>query len=728
MLFHIFAKRVFIATIIAAAVLIHTLPKCLMAQEDLIVADFEGNDYGTWTKSGKAFGEGPARGTLPGQMHVEGYLGNGLVNSFFEGDGTTGELLSPEFTIERNHISFLIGGGMDLERTCMQLLVSGKVVRIATGNNSQPGGSEALLVDSWDVTEFRGKPAVIRIVDQATGSWGHINVDQIVQTDRRPPGMLSDAKFSVPITGRYLHIPIKNGAPKRVVKFLVGDQLIVRNDIELAPGQADWWSVMEVEAWKGKTMVVSVDKYPEDATGLSTIFVSDKEPEAERLYEEELRGQIHFSPKRGWNNDPNGLVYFNGEYHLFFQHNPYGWGWGNMHWGHAVSRDLVHWEELGDKLMPDEFGPMFSGSAVVDWQNSSGLGKDGKPPMVLFYTAAGDPTVQCLAYSLDGRTFTKYAKNPIVPQITGGNRDPKVFWHEPTKHWVMVLYVTMDGGKHTVHFLTSKNLLQWETKSVVEGEPNTNFLYECPDFFELEVDGSEVRKKLWVLLGANSEYGLGTFDGSRFVMQEKRLTGHRGRGFYAAQTFSDISANDGRRIMIGWFQTATPGMSFNQSMTIPLELGLKSTASGPRLSFLPVQELRSLRNSQKTVSASDLMASAEPVFELEIPELSEVRICFGTKARGKCSVELRGIKIACDFDRKEIQLNGHIAQLGDIDKEEVLVYLDKQGIELFASQGLCYVPMPVILDAEDRYLRIEKESLEAVDSLEVFGLKSIWKK
>lgn len=727
MLFHIFAKRVFIATIIAAAVLIHTLPKCLMAQEDLIVADFEGNDYGTWTKSGKAFGERPARGTLPGQMQVDGYLGKGLVNSFFEGDGTTGELLSPEFTIERNHISFLIGGGMDLERTCMQLLVSGKVVRIATGNNSQPGGSEALLVDSWDVTEFRGKPAVIRIVDQATGSWGHINVDQIVQTDRRPPGMLSDAKFSVPITGRYLHIPIKNGAPKRVVKFLVGDQLMVRNDIELAPGQADWWSVMEVEAWKGKTMVVSVDKYPEDATGLSTIFVSDKEPEAERLYEEELRGQIHFSPKRGWNNDPNGLVYFNGEYHLFFQHNPYGWGWGNMHWGHAVSRDLVHWEELGDKLMPDEFGPMFSGSAVVDWQNSSGLGKDGKPPLVLFYTAAGDPTVQCLAYSLDGRTFTKYSKNPIVPQITGGNRDPKVFWHEPTKHWVMVLYVTMDGGKHTVHFLTSKNLLQWETKSVVEGEPNTNFLYECPDFFELEVDGSEVRKKLWVLLGANSEYGLGTFDGSRFVMQEKRLTGHRGRGFYAAQTFSDISANDGRRIMMGWFQTATPGMSFNQSMTIPLELGLKSTASGPRLTFLPIGELRGLRKSFRSYFAKDLAELNNSPIQCDAQGAIELRVRFNEGVTGKSQFRVRGIQVVVDFDRKELLVHDHSAKLADVPQEELILYVDRHGLEAFASEGLCYLPLPMIANRDNHEVRIEVQNAKQIEELQVFELKSIWK-
>jgi sucrose-6-phosphate hydrolase SacC (GH32 family) len=190
----------------------------------------------------------------------------------------------------------------------------------------------------------------------------------------------------------------------------------------------------------------------EDSTALARIEQSDAIKNIEDLYREPKRGLFHFSPKRGWNNDPNGCVYYNGEYHLFFQHNPYGWSWGNMHWGHAVSKDLVHWEEIGDVLLPDEMGPMFSGSAVVDSKNTSGFGKDGQAPLVLIYTAAGNPTVQGIAYSTDGRNFTKYSGNPVLGQVTGGNRDPKVIWDEANQRWVMVLYVAM---RPALDFFTS---------------------------------------------------------------------------------------------------------------------------------------------------------------------------------------------------------------------------------------------------------------------------------
>jgi hypothetical protein len=305
----------------------------------------------------------------------------------------------------------------------------------------------------------------------------------------------ADPERAFVIEKRYLNFPIAGSAAISKVTLLVDGHVERTLDMRLAEAAPDWWAFLDISPWRGRTLVVRVDKLPDDSPALGAIEPDDVIKGSEDLYRERLRPQFHFSSRRGWNNDPNGLVYYRGEYHLFYQHNPYGWEWGNMHWGHAVSRDLLHWNELGDALAPDALGPMFSGSAVVDWNNTSRFGKDGQPPLVLCYTAAGRPTVQCLAYSNDGRTFTKYSGNPIVPQITPGNRDPKVIWHAPTGCWVMVLYVGLPdpmrpaekgrpAQRHTIHFLTSPDLKVWTIRSQVEG------FYECPDFFELPVEGA----------------------------------------------------------------------------------------------------------------------------------------------------------------------------------------------------------------------------------------------
>lgn len=694
---------------------------------DLVLADFEGPTYGEWKATGAAFGPGPAPGTLPGQMAVSGFKGQGLVNSFFGGDDTQGTLTSPPFTIERRFIGFLIGGGRDPEKLALQLVVDGRVVRSATGPNDRPGGSEALVPESWNVGEFAGRTALLRIVDQATGGWGHLNVDHIVQTDRQPPGWLANARRAFVVKHRYLNLPIKNGAPKRVVTAWVDGQVAVRNDIELADGAPDWWAPMDVAAWRDKTLVLEVDRLPEDSTALSAIEPGDAILGAEDLYREPLRGQFHFSPRRGWNNDPNGLVFFNGEYHLFFQHNPYGWGWGNMHWGHAVSRDLVHWEELGDKLLPDELGPMFSGSAVVDVNNTSGLGRNGRPPLVLIYTAAGNPTVQCLASSTDGRHFTKYAGNPVLKQITAGNRDPKVLWHAPTERWVMVLYVEREQ-RHTIHFFTSPNLRDWMLASITEGDPvGQPFLFECPDFFELPVDGDAANRK-WVLTAADSEYAVGVFDGRQFTPEQRKLPGHRGRGFYAAQTYSDIPANDGRRIQIGWFQTETKGMPFNQSMTIPLELKLTATPDGPRMTFTPVRELEALRaKSHRFPSPTLAPGGANPLVDVRA-ELVELRAEFVPGDAREVTFKVRGADIAYDPARQELSVNGHRAPAplrGG--RQRLTIFCDRTGLEVFASHGLTYMPMPFQPKGEVLDLAVEvRGAAVKFDSLEVHELKSAW--
>ena len=551
----------------------------------------------------------------------------------------------------------------------------------------------------------------------------------IVQTNRKTTATIANVRREFRIEKRYLNLPIKNGAPKRQVTTLVDGKVEVKNDIELADGAPDWWAFMDVSAWRGKTVTLQVDKLPEDSTALSSIEPGDSIKGAENLYREPLRGQLHFSSRRGWNNDPNGLAFYNGEYHLFYQHNPYGWAWANMHWGHAVSRDLVRWEELDDVIAPDDFGPMFSGSAVVDWNNTSGFGKDGQPAFVLIYTAAGRPTVQCIAYSTDGCHFTKFSGNPVVKQITSGNRDPKVFWHEPTRKWVMVLYVGLPEKKHTIHFFTSPNLRDWSLASVTEADADGGkFLFECPDFFELPVDGDASNQR-WVLTAASSEYAIGTFDGVKFTPEQSKLPGQRGKGFYAAQTFSDIPKQDGRRIQIGWFRTETKGMPFNQSMTIPLELKLTATPDGPRLTRTPVKELESLRAKTHELAPLTLKPdSANPLAGVRA-ELVELDAEFEPGDASEVSFNVRGATISYDAKTQELVVNGDRAPAPLRDgKQRLTIFCDRTGLEIFASGGLTYVPMPFQPKADNFDIGVRANGGGVkFNTLQVHELKSIWK-
>jgi sucrose-6-phosphate hydrolase SacC (GH32 family) len=694
--------------------------------KDIVLADFEGGTYGTWETTGTAFGDKPATGTLPKQMQVTQFEGKGLANSFHNGDNALGTLTSPSFRINHHYINFLIGGGGFADKTCINLLIEGKVVRTATGPNTVPGGKEQLDHSGWDVSEFAGKAATIQIVDNATGGWGHINVDHIVLSDKKWAILVTNAKREITAEQNWLCLPVKQNAPKRTMTLTVDGNIVRDFNIELAEhGQPDWWAECDISAWKGKTITLSIDQMREEAESLNMIKQSATPLDNEHLYQEALRPQFHFSPRRGWNNDPNGLVLHNGHWHLFFQHNPYGWSWGNMHWGHAVSKDLFHWHEGPEVLYPDHTGTMFSGSAVIDWKNTSGFGKEeSKPPIVLIYTAAGGTGVvskgqkftQCLAYSSDcGKSWTKYKNNPVLREITGGNRDPKVFWHEPTKQWVMVLYVSHDK-KHAIDFLTSPDLKDWTVTSTTEG------LYECPDFFELPVVGEKKMTMKWVLTGASSQYFIGEFDGKKFTPETALLPGHQGRGFYAAQTYSDTPA---RRVQIGWMQAPSPGMSFNQCMSLPLELGLTRTKDGPRLTMLPVNEAAELRENTTIV---DQLKS-----EINLPdagELLELEVTFSGHEKGQLELNVRGAPIVYDFEKRELIVNNqHIALPPDIEKhQELNIFIDRTTIEVFTHQGQVYVPQPFIAKADNRSVtaKIHGEQVK-LNAFIVYRLKSTWK-
>lgn len=446
----------------------------------------------------------------------------------------------------------------------------------------------------------------------------------------------------------------------------------------------------------------------------------------EKLYRERLRPQFHFTAKQGWLNDPNGLAYYNGQYHLFFQHCPTNWdGNSPKYWGNAVSRDLVHWEELGEALAPDPLGAMWSGSGVVDYHNTSGLGVDGKPPLVLIYTAAGDPFTQCIASSTDGRTFTKFAGNPVVKNIAAGDRDPRVFWYEPTKHWVMTLWVEKDGH-NTIHFLTSPNLRDWTLASVTQGGADgDNFLYECPDMFELPLDGDAHNRK-WILTAANGEYAVGAFDGKTFTAETGKLPGQRGVGFYAPQTFNDEPK--GRRIQIGWFQTETREMPFNQSMSLPMELRLVTTTDGPRLTWTPVKELESLRAKTHKLGALTLKEGDPNPLAAVTSELVELRAEWEPSTDGVTVFTVRGIPVVFEAKTAEVIVNGHRAPAPlHQGKQKITIFADRTGLEVFAGDGRTFVPMPVNLNPADLSLSVAQKGSEAKFShLDVYELKSAW--
>lgn len=365
-------------------------------------------------------------------MEVSGYEGKGLVNSYYKGDGSTGTLTSAPFTVQRKYVNFLIGGGKHPGQTCVNLVVDGKVVRTATGPNDRPGGSERLDWQAWDVGDLIGKQATLQIVDQATGGWGHLNIDQIVQSNQKCG--TEPASRELTIQHPYLHLPVRNGARKTWMRYVVDGQTVREFEIELAEGKPEFWMPSDVSDWKGRTLRVEIDALPFGSQGLASIAQADELPGLAAVYKEPYRPQFHFSPRYGWTNDPNGMVYYDGEYHLFFQHNPYGTSWGNMTWGHAVSTDLIHWQELPDAVYPDKLGTIFSGSAVVDWNNTAGFQQGKEKTLVLIYTAAGGTNrvsrdqkfTQAIAYSTDrGRTWTKYEKNPVLGHIEGETATPR---------------------------------------------------------------------------------------------------------------------------------------------------------------------------------------------------------------------------------------------------------------------------------------------------------------
>lgn len=532
---------------------------------------------------------------------------------------------------------------------------------------------------------------------------------------------------------KYLQLPVSNAATDRVMEILDNQSRVRWFDIGLSGAPADWYAYLDLTEWQGKELELRFKKKAGEPLDFKVVQ-SDQDTNKGPLYKESYRGQIHFSPNRGWNNDPNGLAYYKGEYHLFFQYNPYALKPGNMSWGHATSKDLVHWKQYEIALYPDKAGIMFSGSGVVDSMNTSGLGSKDHPPLVLFYTAAVDTWSQGLAYTLDGRNFKKL-DNPVLDKIIAGNRDPKVIWYTPHKKWIMVLFAIDEGGRNIMYFYTSPDMKKWDYASkYYSGKGGDRYLQECPEFFEIALEGKPAVKK-WILSGGNGEYAIGSFDGQTFRAEQERLSYQYGRGYYAGQTFNNDPK--GRRIEIGWWQppTHSEGMSFSQSMSLPAELKLVQTVNGPRLHRTPVAELSSLRKKTHAFAPLTLMPDAKNVFEGIATDLAEIRLVADLSRTQGLVMDLRGVSLRYNVKMQEIFIDDIALRVPAPLKNgqlELTIYMDRTGMEIFVNNGAAYIPLPlnhlpVKLNPENKNYSLLVTGGEAqFKQLDFYELKSIW--
>lgn len=488
---------------------------------------------------------------------------------------------------------------------------------------------------------------------------------------------------------RYINIPVADRADKIAVTLRNAEtgKLFSYFDVPVETSNPDYMAFYDMKRVLGQTLKVETADAAQGEAFRDALLQSDEPLIANVPADCPRRPQYHFSSRCGWINDPNGLFFYGGIYHLFYQHNPFFKTWGNMHWGHAVSSDLLNWREQGDVLYPDDHGSMFSGSAVVDWNNTSGLGRGSHPPILLFYTAAGTYApkpceyTQCLAYSVDGgNTFVKYENNPIVGNLAPENRDPKVIWHEESRQWIMALY--LGDRDHTFCLLVSENLLDWKViqKLTISGGR------ECPDFFPLPVVGENDLRK-WVLIEANGKYLIGDFDGTRFVTEEgphQSFENGGSEGCYAGQTWSDIPLE--RRIFVGWQQGTCQAPEFDQTMTIPVEFSLRRFTDGLRLCALPIREVAAQHGaSWRFRDIEPLNCIPEELGQIPPGHAWDIELEMNCDCR--LFVTVCGEVIALDAIDREVRIGGVKLKFAEEEALGVRILVDRTSIEVFTGLG-----------------------------------------
>jgi sucrose-6-phosphate hydrolase SacC (GH32 family) len=462
-------------------------------------------------------------------------------------------------------------------------------------------------------------------------------------------------------------------------------EISFNSEHRIGPVRLRWWL-----SWMGVILVA-----------VAAFLLPSRAAAASVSYDQPYRPQYHFTPSTGWMNDPNGLVYYQGEYHLFFQYNPQALHWGPIMWGHAVSRDLVHWTQLPIALYPDNKGNIFSGSAVVDEHNTSGFFPHGSGLVAIFTYDKNSLESQAIAYSRDrGRTWTKYAGNPVIPNPGVKDfRDPKVFWYAPTKRWVMVVA----GGE--VNFYSSADLTHWTHESTLNG-----VYTEMPDLFPLAVNGNSAQV-MWVLNLGGTRYYIGRFDGHRFVPETDARRVDWGKDFYATQLWNNFPG--GRRVYLGWmnnwdYAQVIPTSPWRSAMTVPRELGLISTTDGLQLVQQPVRELNQLRYQPVAIPPQTLQPGSNVLagqhgtsYEINttIDIGSTIQIVFqlrtGSGQQTTLGYDVRQASLYLDRTRSgDASFSSDFATrteapLGPIDQHliKLRILVDRSSVEVFGNDG-----------------------------------------
>ena len=554
---------------------------------------------------------------------------------------------------------------------------------------------------------------------------------------------------------KYLLLPVQDNVPESKV-YVVSDNQTASPamNIRLARESVDYYVPIDLSAYPEKGLAIDIQGLPQNAICWEHIQLSDTYDMNNR---EKFRPLYHHTPAYGWMNDPNGMFYKDGVYHLYFQHNPYGSTWGNMTWGHSTSRDLVNWEFQGDPLLPDAWGTIFSGSCVVDYENTAGFGRGA---VIAFYTSAkstawGDSQSQSLAYSLDnGKTFTKYVGNPILTSQERDFRDPKVFWYAPDKHWVMILAVGQE-----MQIFSSKNLKEWKKESSFGAKQGAHGgVWECPDLVQLPVEGSKEKK--WVLIcnlnpggpfgGSAAQYFVGTFDGKKFTNESPTQTKWLdwGKDNYATVTWSN--APDGRCIALGWmsnwqYQAVLPTSQYRGSNTLARDLTLYKENGDYFLKSAPSPEIESLRGEKVSVPSFKVSDTYEINSLLEHNDGAyEIEMTIKNSGASKIVFSLLNAKDEKIYmyynvpqkqfvmDRSESGLTDFskdfpavtVAPVGDTDIIRIRLFIDKSSIEVFGEDGKYVMTNRVFPNAP--YNRLQFESVRGnftVKSLNVYKLK-----